>query len=48
MDKTVTIYLLLLKDEKCIAEGTTEYLIKAMSIHQGLPPKLKLNVEKTI
>ena len=46
MDKAVTIYILLLKDEKYIAEGITNYLTKAMSIHQGLPPKLKLNVEK--
>ena len=46
MDKDVTIHLLLLKEEKYIEEGTTDYLNKAMSIHQGLPPKLKLNVEK--
>ena len=44
MDKDVTIHLLLLKDEKYIAEGATDYLTKAMTIHQGLPPKLKLNV----
>ena len=46
MDKAVTIHLLLLKDEKYIAKGITDYLNKAMSIHQGVPPKLKLNVEK--
>ena len=45
MDKAVTIHLLLLKDEKYLAEGTTDYLTKTMSIHQGLPHKLKLNVE---
>ena len=33
MDKAVTIHLLLLKDEKYIAEGTTDYLTKAMSIY---------------
>ena len=46
IDKAATIHLFLLKDEKCITEGTTDYLIKVMSIHQGLPPKIKLNVEK--
>ena len=46
MNKAVTIHLLLLKDEKNSAEGTTDDLTKAMSLHQGLPPKLKLKVEK--
>ena len=46
MNKVVTIHLLLLKDEKNTAEGTTDDLTKAMSLHQGLSPKLKLKVEK--
>ncbi len=41
MDKAVIIHLLLLKDEKYIAEGTTDYLTRAMNIHQGLPLNLK-------
>ena len=46
MNKDITIHLLLLKDEKNITEGTTDYLTKVMNFNQNLPPKLKLNVEK--
>jgi len=46
MNKAETIHLLLLKDEKNSAEGTTDDHTKVMNFHKCLPPKLKLKVEK--